>query len=366
MAGRDLRLDGVTKAFGSFTAVDGVSLDVPSGSFFALLGPSGCGKTTTLRMIAGLETPSSGRIVFDGRDLVRSSAFARNIGMVFQSYALFPHMTVADNVAFGLRARRRPRAETRTRVGEALDQVGMGDYARRLPRELSGGQQQRVAIARALAVRPPLLLLDEPLSALDARLRESMLTELQQLRAALPDTAMLYVTHDQTEALALADRIGVMRDARLVDLGPARHLWDSPPTAFTANFLGGATLLPATVDGSGPGDGDRISVRIGAGWVQVAPGPGQAWQPGDAALLAVRPHAVRIAVTLGGSDTLAARVATAQWRGSATRLELHLDGLPDVALKADVPAEMGVRAGQEVGVVLGTTSLVPAPAEAAR
>src|SRR5690606_11691001 len=168
--------------------------------------------------------------------------------VVVQSYALFPHMTVHGNVAFGLKAHRVPRREIDARVAEALEMVGMAGYAKRLPRELSGGQQQRVAIARALAIRPPVLLLDEPLAALDAQLRQSMLGELQQLRQALPDTAMLYVTHDQTEALALADRIAVMRDARLVDIDTAANLWQRPPSDFTAAFLGGANLLPCTVN----------------------------------------------------------------------------------------------------------------------
>jgi 2-aminoethylphosphonate transport system ATP-binding protein len=357
-----LVVDGLSVRYGSTTGVVDVDLEIARGETVALLGPSGSGKSTVLKAVAGFLRPSAGRILLDGREVTDLPPARRGIGVVVQSYALFPHMSVADNVAFGLRARRLPRTEVRARTAEVLEQVGMGAYGKRLPRELSGGQQQRVAIARALAIRPPLLLLDEPLSALDARLREDMLAELQELREALPDTAMLYVTHDQTEALALADRIGVMRDARLVDLGPARSLWDAPPTAFTANFLGGSTLLPVTVDGPA-GEAGRVPVRVGSGRVDVRVDVQghREWSSGEAALLAVRPHAVRVALTRGGTDTLPARVVTAQWRGSATRLELVLDGVP-VPLQADVSPDAGVVAGQEVGVVLGTTSLVrPAP-----
>ena len=351
-----LRVEGLSVRYGATTGVVDVDLEVARGETVALLGPSGSGKSTVLKAVAGFLRPSPGRVLLDGRDVTDLPPAQRGIGVVVQSYALFPHMRVADNVAFGLRARRQPRAEIRRRVAEVLDQVGMGDYTRRLPRELSGGQQQRVAIARALAIQPPLLLLDEPLSALDARLRENMLVELQQLREALPDVAMLYVTHDQTEALALADRVGVMRDARLVDLGPARDLWDSPPTAFTANFLGGATLLPATVDAR-LADG-LVRVQVGDGRVEVpTASSGDSWQPGDDALLAVRPHAVRLAV-MQGAGALPARVVTAQWRGSATRVELALAGVPDVVLQADVAADSTVKQGQEVGVVLSAACLV--------
>jgi 2-aminoethylphosphonate transport system ATP-binding protein len=351
-----LQVQGLSVRYGTAMGVVDVDLEIARGEAVALLGPSGSGKSTVLKAVAGFLRPSAGRILLDGRDVTDLPPAKRGIGVVVQSYALFPHMKVADNVAFGLRARRLPRAEIRSRVAEVLDQVGMGAYAARLPRELSGGQQQRVAIARALAIRPPLLLLDEPLSALDARLRENMLAELQQLRLALPDTAMLYVTHDQTEALALTDRIGVMRDARLVDIGHARELWDSPPTAFTANFLGGATLLPVVVDGPAAGDGAQVRVRVGDGRLDVPAGASGSWAAGEDALLAVRPHAVRLALTRG-AGALPARVVTAQWRGSSTRVVVVLDGL-DGPLQADVSADSGITAGAEVGGVLGKGSLV--------
>ncbi|MBN9274202.1 MAG: ABC transporter ATP-binding protein, partial [Mesorhizobium sp.] len=340
-AGAALQVRNLTVRYGSSTGVVDVDLEIARGEAVALLGPSGSGKSTVLKAVAGFLRPTAGRILLAGRDVTELPPARRGIGVVVQSYALFPHMRVADNVAFGLRARRMPRGQVRERVAEVLDQVGMSGYEARLPRELSGGQQQRVAIARALAIRPPLLLLDEPLSALDARLREDMLAELQRLREALPDTAMLYVTHDQTEALALADRVGVMRDARLVDLAPARDLWDRPPTAFTANFLGGATLVPVTVDEPA---NERVHVRIGATRVAVDADP-DGWEPGTDALLAVRPHGVRISFGRG-ADTVPARVVTTQWRGAATRVELSLDDVDGTALHADLPADTGVRAGQ--------------------
>ena len=223
------------------------NLRVAPGETVALLGPSGSGKSTALKALAGFVRPTSGSVKLGTRDITNLPPAQRGIGVVVQSYALFPHMRVSENVAFGLRAHRVPRSEIGPRVAEALDMVGMSAYGKRLPRELSGGQQQRIAIARALAIRPGVLLLDEPLAALDAQLRESMLGELARLRAALPDTAMLYVTHDQSEALALADRIAVMRNARLADIDTAESLWKRPPSSFTAAFLGGANLLPCTV-----------------------------------------------------------------------------------------------------------------------
>src|SRR4051812_19366538 len=223
------------------------NLRVAPGETVALLGPSGSGKSTALNALAGFVRPTTGAALIGGVDVTDLPPAKRGIGVVLQSYALFPHMRVADNVAFGLKSNRVPRGHIASRVAEALDMVGMSAYGKRLPRELSGGQQQRVAIARALAIRPKVLLLDEPLAALDAQLRHSMLAELQRLKEALPDTAMLYVTHDQSEALALADRIVVMNDARLMDVDTAENLWKRPPTSFTAAFLGGANPIPCAV-----------------------------------------------------------------------------------------------------------------------
>ncbi|MRH90894.1 ATP-binding cassette domain-containing protein [Nocardia sp. SYP-A9097] len=342
---------GVTYGRGrkSTVALADFNLRVAAGETVALLGPSGSGKSTALKALAGFVRPTSGAVRLAGRDVTNLSPAKRGIGVVVQSYALFPHMRVHDNVAFGLKAHHVPRNEIATRVAEALEMVGMGSYAKRLPRELSGGQQQRVAIARALAIRPKVLLLDEPLAALDAQLRQSMLGELQQLRKALPDTAMLYVTHDQSEALALADRIAVMRDARLVDIDTAHNLWRQPSTDFTASFLGGANLLPSVVRHV---SGTAALVTVGEHTLRAeAPRPGVGrpdWVPDADAMLCVRPHTVKI-VPLTEQDALRGTVITAVWKGAATRLHLTVDGIP-VEFTADIPGHTELTAGDMVGV----------------
>ncbi|MDY6999325.1 MAG: ABC transporter ATP-binding protein [Actinomycetota bacterium] len=328
------------------------TLRVATGETVALLGPSGSGKSTALGALAGFVRPTSGRVRLAGRDVTDLPPARRGIGVVLQSYALFPHMSVAENVAFGLRAHKVPRRDVAPRVAEVLDMVGMSGYLERLPRELSGGQQQRVAIARALAIRPAVLLLDEPLAALDAALRQSMLAELQHLKEALPDTAMLYVTHDQAEALALADRIVVMNNARLMDVDTAENLWKRPPTSFTAAFLGGANLLPCTV---GRVIGSSALVTVGPRTVNAeAPPPAfgnDDWGPGSAALLCVRPHALAI-VSTREKDALPASVNAAVWRGAVTRLVLSVPSLPDVLVDVDVPGHTPFEVGSVVGLRL--------------
>jgi 2-aminoethylphosphonate transport system ATP-binding protein len=340
------------------------NLRVAAGETVALLGPSGSGKSTALNALAGFVRPTTGAVRLAGRDVTDLPPAKRGIGVVLQSYALFPHMRVADNVAFGLKSQRVPRGEIAGRVAEALDMVGMSAYGKRLPRELSGGQQQRIAIARALAIRPRVLLLDEPLAALDAQLRQSMLAELQRLKEALPDTAMLYVTHDQTEALALADRIVVMNDARLMDVDTAEHLWKRPPTSFTAAFLGGANLIPCTV---GRVIGTSALVSVAHKTVSAeAPQPSVGridWAPGAKALLCIRPHAIKV-VGLGDRDALRATVNAAVWRSAHTRLVLSVLGLPDQLIDVDVPgattfdlgAEIGLRFPEPAGVLVQATS----------
>ena len=345
---------GVTYGRGrkATTALVDFSLRIAGGETIALLGPSGSGKSTALGALAGFVRPTLGSVRLAGRDVTDLPPARRGIGVVLQSYALFPHMTVADNVAFGLRAQRTTRREIAPRVAEVLEMVGMGGFGSRLPRELSGGQQQRVAIARALAIRPAVLLLDEPLAALDAALRQSMLTELQRLKEALPETAMLYVTHDQSEALALADRIVVMNNARLVDVDTAENLWKRPPSSFTAAFLGGANLLPCIV---GRVSGTSALVSVGSRTVNVeAPHPeiGQPeWAPGSPALLCVRPHALHV-VSTRERNALTATVSAAVWRGAVTRLVLALDSLPDVAVQVDVPGHTPFEHGSVVGLRL--------------
>ena len=324
-----ISLRDVTVHSGRTEALSRFTLDVAVGETVALLGPSGSGKSTALKAVAGFHRPTSGAVYLEGRDVTDAPPRTRGVGVVVQQYALFPHMRVADNVAFGLEARRVARADRRTRAAEVLDLVGMGAYARRYPRELSGGQQQRIAIARALAIRPKVLLLDEPLSALDASLRAEMVGELQRLRRELPDIAILYVTHDQTEALALADRIAVMRDARLVDAGAKESLYHRPPSAFTAEFLGAANLIPARWDG------DALRVGVVAVPAPVGDGP----RP-EHPLVCVRPHALDVTAPEGG-EGLPARITGVQWRGAAYRVTCLLDAT-GTEVRADVAALEGV------------------------
>ena len=246
-----LELMHLDKRFDRVEAVRGVSFKLASGQFLSLLGPSGCGKTTTLRMIAGFEQPTSGRVYLAGRDITHVPARRRNIGMVFQSYALFPHLTAADNVAFGLHMRRVARAERESRVARALDIVRMQGLGDRLPKSLSGGQQQRIALARALVIEPDLLLLDEPLSALDLKLREEMRDEIHRIVRELGITTV-FVTHDQGEALVLSDLVAVMNAGRVEQMAPPREVYRKPATAFVADFIGGANVLRGHVDPASP------------------------------------------------------------------------------------------------------------------
>lgn len=284
-----IEIAGLTKRFDETVAVDNVSLAVAAGEMFFLLGPSGCGKTTLLRMIAGFNEPSAGAIRFGERDVTRLSPEKRNAGMVFQSYALWPHMTVEENVEFGLKARKTPRDERKRRVAEALDLVRMGPLARRKPGQLSGGQQQRVALARALVVRPDVLLLDEPLSNLDAKLRGEMREEIRRVCRAVGITTV-YVTHDQKEALSLADRMAVMSAGSVLQIGPPREMYERPRTKFVAEFLGPANLLPATIrDGSGGG----CVAETPAGALRATPTP-TGDRPNGASLVMIRPESFRI------------------------------------------------------------------------
>ena len=251
MAGPIIRLEGVAKRFGQTAAVDDVSLEVNEGEFFALLGPSGCGKTTLLRLLAGFETPSAGRILIDGEDVGSTPPNRRPVNMVFQSYAVFPHMSVADNVGYGLRMDRVPEADLRRRVDEALALVQLDDLGARKPHQISGGQLQRVALARALIKRPRVLLLDEPLSALDAKLREQMRFELAQLQEKVGITFIM-VTHDQSEALALADRAAVMDKGQVLQVATPAGLYERPANRFVADFIGQVNLFEATLTKGGP------------------------------------------------------------------------------------------------------------------
>jgi spermidine/putrescine transport system ATP-binding protein len=255
----EIRLETLVKAFGDVRAVDGIDVHMPPGEFFTMVGPSGCGKTTTLRMIAGFERPTSGRIMLDGDDVAQTPPHRRNVNTVFQSYALFPHLNVADNVAFGLKYKKVSKGDRAKLVGEALSLVQLNGYESRKPGQLSGGQQQRVALARALVLRPRVLLLDEPLGALDARLRKDLQVELKALQSNLGIT-FVFVTHDQEEALTMSDRVAVMNGGRVEQSGAPQAIYEAPETLFVADFLGVSNLVPAEATGQ---DGDSCRLRVG-------------------------------------------------------------------------------------------------------
>jgi putative spermidine/putrescine transport system ATP-binding protein len=332
-----LVLEGLSRRFGANPpAVDGLSLGLPRGALLALLGPSGCGKTTTLRLIAGLERADAGRVVVDGRDMTPLPPEQRSMGVVFQSYALFPHMSAAGNVGFGLEARRLPRAERDARVAEALALVGLADLASRKPRALSGGQQQRVALARALAIRPELLLLDEPLSALDAQLRDGVREEIRALQRRLGTTAV-FVTHDQAEALAMADLVAVMDRGRLEQCGTPEDLFERPATPFVAGFVGRSSRFAAVVEAAG-------RVRLGPVLLDAVATP----PPGPAQVF-IRPHRVAL-----GAEGLPARVTTRTYEGATALLSLET---PIGALLAEVPAGFAARPGDACAVTLPADAL---------
>ncbi|WP_024754973.1 ABC transporter ATP-binding protein [Streptomyces exfoliatus] len=316
--GAALSIRGLRRSFGSAVALDGLDLDVAPGELLALLGPSGCGKTTALRVLGGFEKPDEGHVLLDGEDIVPVAAERRDTAMVFQSYSLFPHLTAADNVAFGLRMRKVRTAERRARAAELLELVGLAGHGDRFPHQLSGGQQQRVALARALALRPRLLLLDEPLSALDARVRLTLREEIRRLQLELGITTV-FVTHDQEEALSMADRVAVMNGGRLEQCASPTELYERPATDFVAEFIGTMNRIPGRADGDGTVDvlGVRLPVEGPAG-----SGPVTAL---------VRPEALEIEAEDGGTGRI---VATA-FHGPTTRVRVALADGTDV--KADVP-----------------------------
>jgi putative spermidine/putrescine transport system ATP-binding protein len=311
----------VHRVFGTMSALTGLSLRIEPGELLALLGPSGCGKTTALRLLAGFDQPTSGAVLVDGRDVSRLPANKRDMGMVFQSYSLFPTMTAMDNVAFGLRLRKQSGAVRRKRADELLELVGLAEHSKKFPHQLSGGQQQRVALARALALSPRVLLLDEPLSALDAKVREQLRDEIRRLQLELGVTTV-FVTHDQEEALSMADRVGVMRSGRLEQCAAPAELYDRPATPFVAEFVGTMNHLAAMVE-------PDAHVRVGA---QLLAADGVLPPTGTAVTVLVRPEAVVVTPDDAGD----AVVVVATFRGATTRLRLRRgDG---VELLGDVPS----------------------------
>jgi spermidine/putrescine transport system ATP-binding protein/putrescine transport system ATP-binding protein len=361
-----LRVDGVRAVYGDTVALHGVSLDIADNEFFALLGPSGCGKTTLLRSIAGFETPAEGRIELDGRDLLGIPAHKRPVNMMFQSYALFPHLSVEKNVAYGLESEGVGRAEIRRRVDEVMDVVGLGPLAKRRPAQLSGGQRQRVALARAIVKRPRLLLLDEPLSALDRQVRASMQLELKRLQHEVGLTFVV-VTHDQEEAMSMADRIAVLRDGRLEQLATPQELYANPASRFVASFIGSANLFDGV---AGPGVLDVPGVGALRALHSLA--------SGSAATAVVRPEDVEL-VGLGGSgaaggagdagfgradasgpgsfDGLRGTVVDTYFLGGASTISIDVPGLA-APVRATVHGATRLDRGAEVGLRFGRVAVV--------
>ena len=316
-----LVLEGLRKEYGETVAVDRVDVEVKDGELVSLLGPSGCGKTTILRMVAGFIEPTAGRVMIAGQDVTRTPPYARQTGMVFQSYALFPHMNVAANVAFGLEMRKIGRAEREQRVVKALELVRLGHLADRLPRQLSGGQQQRVALARALVINPAVFLLDEPLSNLDAKLRADVRGEIRALQQRLGLTTLM-VTHDQEEALTMSDRLVVMEAGRVRQVGTAKELYENPADAFVADFVGRCNIIHGTIEG------DALRSEGGC----LLPCNVEA-APGDVSVLALRPE--RITVQPGSDSAgVRARVAAILYLGAQTEYRLDLDGTILTAIRA--------------------------------
>jgi spermidine/putrescine transport system ATP-binding protein len=319
-----VRLEEVTKRFGDVTAVRELTLDIERGEFFTLLGPSGCGKTTTLRMVAGFEEPTAGRILLDGTDVSGLPAFKRSTNTVFQSYALFPHLSVEENVAFGLRRKGVARDETRRRVAEELERVGLAREAKRKPRQLSGGQQQRVALARALVNLPTVLLLDEPLGALDLKLRKGLQIELKRIQRDVGIT-FVYVTHDQEEALTMSDRIAVMSNGLVEQVDAPEHVYERPRTTFVAGFIGVSNLMPGTVTRA---SGDRGTIKLDTGPEVETSVDGIA--PGERCHAVVRPEKLQIRhANEPGPDRLPAVegvVESSVFLGTATQIVVKLAG----------------------------------------
>jgi iron(III) transport system ATP-binding protein len=353
-----LSLENISKRYGATRAVEDVSLEVERGEFFGLLGPSGCGKTTTLRMVAGLEAPDSGQIVLDGQDITRLPADRRGFGMVFQSYALFPHLNVFENVAFGLRARHLPQKEIAPVVARALSMVSLSGYERRRVDELSGGQQQRVAIARAIAIEPALLLFDEPLSNLDVALREETRVELRELVKRLKLTA-LYVTHDQEEAFALCDRISVMSEGRILQTGAPRRLYEQPEELRVARFLGRNNLIEAVRLSASHADDSLFRTVEGEHRLRVAAEVGANLPLNKPCVLAIRPEHLQLYRNTASNDysssdkeaenALSATISSVSFSGATTTVRLDAGGL---AIEALVLRPDGFEPGASVTVRL--------------
>jgi putative spermidine/putrescine transport system ATP-binding protein len=325
-----LELQQLRKTFGRVVAVDSLDLEIDRGELVSLVGPSGCGKTTTLRMVAGLQEADRGRILLEGRDVTHDPANKRGMGVVFQSYALFPNMTAAENIAYGLAVRKRSSADIKQRVAQLVDLIQIGDGAQRYPHQLSGGQQQRVALARALAIEPPVLLLDEPLSALDAAVRLTLRLEIRRIQRSL-GIATMYITHDQEEALSISDRVAVMREGRIEQLGTPEQIYTAPVNEYVARFVGTSNRLPVRV-----ADGDGSTVEWQGRPVRVA--ADRRFGTGNSAVMIVRPERIHVTAPTNGGDPggWPGTVVERTFLGSVTRFTVRVG---DELLLADVPGE---------------------------
>jgi spermidine/putrescine transport system ATP-binding protein len=353
VSGGEVELINLNKIFGTMRAVDNINLKIPGGEFFSLLGSSGCGKTTTLRMIAGFEQPSSGQIILDGVDMTETPPHKRHVNTVFQSYALFPHLNVFDNVAFGLRRARVDAQQVTRRVNEALELVQLTGFEKRKPAQMSGGQQQRVALARALVLKPAVLLLDEPLGALDARLRKQLQVELKTLQQQVGIT-FIYVTHDQEEALTMSDRIAVMSNGRIEQMAPPEEIYEAPATVFVADFLGVSNLMDAVA--SGADSVGRCKVRIGD--LDFYAGRGGATVSGTTKVT-IRPERVRLEPNgTSGENRLPGTVQRWVYLGNAVQLIVQLaTGTKIQALMQNSGDEIPYREGTHVTVHLPSSAL---------
>jgi putative spermidine/putrescine transport system ATP-binding protein len=321
-----LEISNVNKKFGNTLAVDNFNLQVEKGEFISLLGPSGCGKTTTLRIVAGFETPTSGKVIINGEDIIKKAPNQRNIGMVFQAYALFPNMTVAGNIGFGLKTARKPAAEIKRRVDEMLELIHLPELGNRYPSQLSGGQQQRVALARALALSPQVLLLDEPLSALDAKLRVSLRSEIRNIQKKVGITA-IYVTHDQEEALSISDRVVVMYNGEIEQVGTPFEIYNFPKTSFVANFVGTLNTTGAEVV-----DPLNNALRVGDQVIKATKSLGKK-QKGEKVTVAIRPEQLNFASAGKKDNLLNCTIDTITFLGSIVRVHVLIN---DIKLYMDI------------------------------
>jgi ABC-type Fe3+/spermidine/putrescine transport system ATPase subunit len=349
----EVRLEGVTKRFGEVLAADDVNLTINDGEFFTLLGPSGCGKTTTMRIIAGLEYPTEGKVYYNGVDVTQLPSFRRNTGMVFQNYALWPHMTVSENVAYGLNVRKTPREEARRRVDEILELVHLGGLGDRFPNQLSGGQQQRVALARVLVINPGILLLDEPLSNLDAKLRVEMREEIKEIQRRLGITTV-YVTHDQEEAMAVSDRVAIQDKGRIMQVGTPHEVYDRPGNLFVATFIGKGTLLEGTVESCG----DLTGVRVGDMLFEGVTTCDEEVTEGSKVACVLRPEYFTVREPPEPSNSVEGTIEWSAFVGPITEVRINVGG---VSLLVDAPPDREYETGSTLRVYIPKRKTIVLP-----